>query len=132
MRNFKSTILDRLSKSPFTLLQRGRIKDGADKKRIYSRGLLIASVLLMLLNIKPVRAQQLSQDPLYKLVFVDEFDSLGLNTNYWRTKWDWGYNLWGKNKIKSCVANPDIFPGDTVDVAFNSAPPAHDPNGNRI
>ena len=66
-----------------------------------------------------IPAQQLSSDPLYSLVFEDNFDSL--NTNSWRTSWYWGNNMWNANYILACDSNN--FPGRIVDIAYNTQPP---------
>jgi len=64
---------------------------------------------------RPFYSQQLSQDPLYKLVFSDEFDSLGLNSNKWSTTYHYAFNLLNKNKGSSCA-----WMGlDTFDYQFN-------------
>ena len=54
---------------------------------------IVVLIMTMLINVKHVRAQQISQDPLYRLVFQDNFDSTGLDTNKWFSGWHW----WGPN-----------------------------------
>ena len=63
-------------------------------------------------------AQQLSQDPLYTLVFEDNFDTI--HYDLWNTHCPWGNNQWNSNFAISCDSNH--FPGRIVDVAFNSQP----------
>jgi hypothetical protein len=85
----------------------------------------ILLAMFMLINIKYGKTQQLSQDPLYKLVFSDEFDSTALNTNKWHTGWPW----WDKNG-----ANSNIF-GKWCDPnwpnSYGKRPPEDVSNGNR-
>jgi beta-glucanase (GH16 family) len=57
-------------------------------------------------------------DPLYDLVFVDEFDSLGLNTQKWNTGWPWGTNLFNTNLNYGSCAGSSNFPLGYIDVAF--------------
>jgi len=64
-------------------------------------------------------AQQLSQDPLYILVFQDNFDHIDYGK--WRTSWYWGNNMWNSNITITCDSSH--FPGRVVDVAYNSQPP---------
>jgi hypothetical protein len=81
-------------------------------------GLFALIIVLMLLPCFS-KGQQLSQDPLYQLVFQDNFDSIDYDK--WRTDWYWGNNMWNTNYIISCDSN--IFPGRIVDVAYNTQPP---------
>jgi hypothetical protein len=80
-------------------------------------------VILFLTFMNKSHAQlNLALDPLYELVFVDEFDSTALNTSKWYSQWYWGPNIPNTNKIKSCEES-NVFLDDTVDVAYNFSPP---------
>lgn len=62
-------------------------------------------------------------DPLYQLIFVDEFDSLGLNSAKWNTIWPWGVNLFNTN-INSGSCNGSVnFPTGNIDMAYMKADP---------
>lgn len=52
-------------------------------------------------------------DPLYELVFVDEFDSVSLNLNKWKTHWDWSKaNMFNSNYTHNEST------GETMDMAL--------------
>lgn len=72
---------------------------------------------MLIFNKTELIAQSVPDDPLYQLVFVEEFDSLGLDTSKWHTTWPWGPNIYNNNHIISCFGSG--FPNDTVDIAFN-------------
>lgn len=86
----------------------------------------ILLALLMLLNITYGKAQQLSQDPLYKLVFIDDFDSVALNTNKWFTEPGW----WGPNGANNNTGAPWCNP-QPWDIPYSKRPPEDVSNGNR-
>ncbi|HBX52135.1 MAG: hypothetical protein A2275_18690 [Bacteroidetes bacterium RIFOXYA12_FULL_35_11] len=75
-------------------------------------------------------AQQFSQDPLYKLVFSDEFDSTALDTSKWGTKMPWwgGYSqgYGAANNITDACGNP------AWNLNYNMQPPNDVSNGNRL
>ncbi len=72
-------------------------------------------LLVVLAALQYVKAQTvLSQDPIYHLVFEDEFDSLGLRPSNWNPIWGWGPNIVNGNvDHASC--------GD-VEAAYNYSP----------
>src|ERR1051326_2361106 len=87
----------------------------------------LMSYLLIVMVFAPKNnsSQTLASDPLYKLVFVDEFDSLGVNLDKWEIRWPWGPNLFNTNVSNSpCGVNP-------IDIAYNYYPPFDDFNKNR-
>lgn len=80
----------------------------------------------MILQFKYSAAQtDLASDPLYELKFVDEFDSLALNTNKWEVRWPWGPNLYNDS------INTDVCGSNPMDIAYNYYPPHHNINLNR-
>ena len=78
---------------------------------------LLMLSLSVIFNKDELRAQSVPDDPLYQLIFVEEFDSLGLDTSKWHTTWPWGPNIYNNNHIISCSGSG--FPNDTVHLAFN-------------
>jgi len=78
-------------------------------------------------------AQQLSQDPLYKLVFSDEFDSIALDTSKWGTKvpW-WGDYAQGYGTDCDTVSGINHCPITVWDLNYNTQPSSDSSNGNRI
>jgi len=78
--------------------------------------ILLWSVPTLLLVQEVACGQQLSNDPLYVLVFEDNFGSV--NYDAWHTQWPWGNNLWNSNYIVGCDSSK--FPGRRVDVAYNT------------
>lgn len=75
-----------------------------------------------------VSSQTLADDPLYQLVFVDEFDSLALNTNKWEVRWPWGPNLFNKN-VSS--APNGVCGSNSIEIAYNYSLPGENINMNR-
>jgi hypothetical protein len=74
----------------------------------------IGTILLIGLTNSKLVAQTLADDPIFELVFVDDFASL--DTSKWNHDWGWGPNLFNTNKIKSCIGSG--FINDTVDIAY--------------
>ena len=98
-------------------------------KRIFSnfkRARLILCLLTAMIFTPAYNfSQTLASDPLYKLVFADEFDSLGVDLNKWQIRWPWGPNLFNDSIVTDiCGANP-------IDVAYNYYPPSGNINQNR-
>lgn len=81
-------------------------------KNQYSFMLLF--IILLQIGIKqPATSQTLPKDdPLYELVFVEEFDDTTLNTNKWDTQWPWSK----ANMINSNFIHHEN--GDSMDVAL--------------
>lgn len=78
--------------------------------------------LMIIIQTHNTKAQLLKDDPLYELVFFDEFDSTAVNTNKWYTGFQWGTNLWNNNTVNSC-AGSGFTPDGVVDVAICRSPP---------
>ncbi len=73
---------------------------------------LVILIIMQVLTINKLKAQDLPKnDPLYELVFVDEFDSTTLDTIKWATRWPWSNaNMKNSNFITRG--------SDTMDVAL--------------
>jgi len=84
----------------------------------------ITTVLFLGSTVNTANGQTLANDPLYQLVFFDEFDSLALNTNKWDTKWPWGPNIPNSNFDSNACAG-------SMDIAYNYYPPFHSIDINR-
>jgi len=79
---------------------------------------IILIMLAMLLAAQQIKSQQLSQDPLYKLVFFDEFDALSLDTSKWYPHYPWSPSFYNNNILKPACTT--AFPADsTVPMAFH-------------
>jgi hypothetical protein len=90
-----------------------------EKTKFLTRFWVLALILHFML-IPNTKAQQLSDDPLYVLKFLDHFDSTALRYQYWRTGWYWGPNMPNSNMTKSCS---NFQPDSIVDWAYNSQLP---------
>lgn len=79
------------------------------KKYFLKSGIVLVLLLFNTFNIKA----QPNNDPLYELVFIDEFDSLALNRDKWGTWWKYVPNLWNDSiSTTACGVNP-------IDIAYN-------------
>ena len=86
---------------------------------------MLCLLIIIVLTSKNSSAQTLASDPLYKLVFYDEFDSLALNTNKWNFRWIQGPNLYNDSiNTQICGVNP-------IDIAYNYYPPYDSYDKNR-
>jgi len=78
----------------------------------YCKFILVILIVMQVLTIKKLKSQDLPKDdPLYELVFVDEFDSTSLDINKWYTRWPWS---------KANMKNSNFITrgSDTMDVAL--------------
>ena len=80
------------------------------KKLYYLRFVLILLIQIIYANYGITQTLP-KADPLYELVFVEEFDSTTLNANKWETHWPWSL----ANMINSNIIYND---GDSMEVAL--------------
>jgi len=72
----------------------------------------------MLISTKNIKAQLLSQDPLYTQVFFDDFNGPNLDTSKWKTHWPWSnVNFPNTNRLHTCDGSAFGLGSDTVDIA---------------
>ena len=86
-------------------------------------------VFIMLASMKYGKAQTaLSQDPLYRLVFSEGFDSLGIRTSNWWGLYDgWSYNMHDSNYWYM----PWYYNGGAIDQGYNFDGVNTNTDGNR-
>jgi len=78
---------------------------------------IILILSAMLLKGQQIKAQQLSQDPLYELKFSDDFDALSLDTSKWFPQYPWSSTF--NNSDRMYPACTVTFPDSIVPIAFN-------------
>src|SRR4051812_34226716 len=75
-------------------------------------------LLFTLVNIYYAEAQSaISQDPIYRLVYSDEFDSTAMDTSNWSPLYyGWSFNQFNTNVLAASNTNCNF----DIDISFNS------------
>ena len=88
--------------------------------------LLIIPITMLLSAAEKINAQSvLSQDPIYQLVFFDDFDSTSIRSYNWNAWWPWGPNIADSNRWYM------PYYGGEIDQDYNNPSFTSDPNSNR-
>ena len=90
-----------------------KIKLIAKRLKSIKNLIFIGAIILLCTMKQTAHSQTLANDPLYQLVFSDEFDSVALNTNKWAVTWPWGPNIPNSNW------DPYVCNGAGMDIAYN-------------